>query len=124
MKTVYSFFQSFSVVILLLGALFAGCSVAETSRPAFSKDSTTGDLSKLTEFFKNCVIGKVLADNTIEVSKAACLIETQKFCERDQIIKDSANRGGCSDLVSKATKNIIEKGRSVECDSGYCTIVY
>jgi len=108
----------------MLGAFFAGCSVAETSRPTFSEDSTTGDLSKLTEFFKDCIIGKVLADNTIEGSKAACLIETQKFCEREQIIKDSANRGACSDLVSKATKNIIEKGRSVECDSGYCTIVY
>ena len=124
MKTVYSFCQRFSLVILLLGAFFAGCSVVETSRTASSEDSTTRDLSKISELFKNCIIGKVLADTTIQASKEVCLNEAQKFCERELIIKDSANRVDCSELVNKATKNIIEKGRSVECDSGYCTIIY
>jgi hypothetical protein len=102
-------------LMILVASWSMACSVQSNSQAS----SNLRDQESLSLAFKDCVISTVLKGSNMNDAKKSCLVKAQKACDENTTTKNS-----CLAMVSKATKEIVEQGQSVDCDSGFCTIVY
>jgi len=116
-----------SAALMIVGVPLSGCS-AETSSGSVSLSRPSLDeTGKFKRLFEDCVIGRVLAGADMEDSKTLCLIDVQKSCNLAPNLPEQENQASlpnCLEVVSKDNEFVIRNGKHVECDSGYCTIVF
>jgi hypothetical protein len=124
MKTSGLFAASVKGNFVLLAFLTVACSAEPRSQSLAAEDQES-ILIKKSKDFDDCIIDRVLRGEAMTDSKSVCLTKANKSCDDAQELQNAKiSKEVCLKMVAKATERVIEYGDSVDCDSGYCTILF
>lgn len=118
------FTASVKGILILLATSNVACS-AEPRSQNLAALQHEGIMIKKSKDFDDCIIDRVLRGEAMTDSKSVCLKKAIESCDVSEELQNAqTSREACLKFVEKATQRVIEYGHSVDCDSGYCTILF